>query len=75
MPFSLHNTIKKWDTSKLFKFLENQELNLDEEDFMLLKNQINFLLLLEKEYLAQCQLKVGPVVVISNLIMEINNGM
>ncbi|CAI2200238.1 19473_t:CDS:1, partial [Funneliformis geosporum] len=39
MPFGLLEIIKKWNTNKLLKFLENQELNLDEEDFSLLKNQ------------------------------------
>ncbi|CAI2182048.1 15916_t:CDS:2, partial [Funneliformis geosporum] len=58
-------------------FLENQELNLDEEDFSLLKNQKisgpNFLLL-KKEDLIRCQLKVGPLTTILNLIIEINSG-
>lgn len=78
MPFSLHNTIKKWDTSKLLKFLGDQGLHLDGEDFMLLKNQKisgPSFLLLEKEDLVQCQLKLGPVLAISNLIIEINSGM
>ena len=75
---SLPEIIKKWNTNKLLKFLENQGLNLDEEDFSLLENQKisgSSFLLLNKEDLIQCQLKMGPVTTILNLIIEINSGM
>ncbi|CAG8511033.1 1016_t:CDS:2 [Gigaspora rosea] len=39
MAKSLLDLINKWNTDKLFDFLRSQELNLDEEDFLLLRNQ------------------------------------
>ncbi|RHZ85838.1 hypothetical protein Glove_59g105 [Diversispora epigaea] len=77
MPLSLLDIIKKLNTENLIEFLRNQELNLDEDDFSLLKKQkisgSNFLLLSRKD-LIRCQLKVDPTVTLLNLITEINTG-
>ncbi|CAG8764056.1 324_t:CDS:2, partial [Racocetra fulgida] len=39
MSKTLLNIINKWNTDKLLDFLRSQELNLEEEDFLLLRNQ------------------------------------
>ncbi|CAG8536383.1 25484_t:CDS:2 [Dentiscutata erythropus] len=76
MARSLLDIINKWNTDKLFDFLRSQELNLNEEDFLILRNQkisgSSFPLLSKKDL--RCQLKVGPAVVLSNLITEINTN-
>ncbi|CAG8534037.1 17174_t:CDS:2 [Cetraspora pellucida] len=75
MPKSLLDIIKQWNTDKLLDFLRSQEINLDEEDFLLLRNQKisgSSFPLLNKKDLLRCKLKVGPVVTLSNLITEIN---
>ncbi|CAG8541128.1 7574_t:CDS:2, partial [Cetraspora pellucida] len=56
-------------------FLRSQEINLDEKDFLLLRNQKisgSSFPLLNKKDLLRCQLKVGPAVTLPNLITEIN---
>ena len=78
MPKSLLDIIKQWNTDKLLDFLRSQEINLDEEDFLLLRNQKisgSSFPLLNKKDLLRCQLKVDPAVTLPNLITEINTSM
>ena len=71
--------IEALDTDSLLEFLKkhNRKLQLDNEDFLILKNNkisgANFLILKKKD-LYRTGLKTGPVVSLYNFIKDINSG-
>lgn len=68
--------VKEWDTYELIDFLRGQNLKLDEKHFEVFHAQeitgLAFLKL-TKEELEECGLKIGPAIVITELIKKLTD--
>jgi len=72
----MKDIINNWTNDKFYKFLENQR-SIDDDDLIILKNQKingNTFLLMEKDDLLRCGLKMGPSLALIKIINDIQNG-